>query len=312
MIRSTKGRGSGVLVPVLVVHAAYRLARERSDHTLSSALGKVLVRIGKLHSAASVLNAIKARGPQDIVPFVRDKADVMVAAATSCARGKELHLFSDVACADVGFLRIREREVAYVDRAPVPHAEASQSVELLPEDRMARLLTSLRQLDDYPAAAVVAEDPSLLLEVRSEMLQAWPVQVGTVALTLASPDPARREGASLRRLGACTVERPSPTSFAVRAPAAVALEVHAAALAGRWLELTAPGLRVFTTLPDFTQPGSSVDAWLQPSGALVQAAGGDAERPLRVDRQLALDLCRRHRWSLPLDLDACLEAASGS
>ena len=290
------------------MHAAYRLARERGDEVLASALDKALKVARRMPSAALVLAAIKARGGHDIVPFVRDAADVTVACVIGCApKGEELRLFSEAAGADIGFLQVWEDAAGYVDRAPLPSTEGRREVELMAADSMGRLMVSLRQLDECPAVVEVAEDPSVLLEVQSEMLHAWPVKVATIGLTLMRPDGAGADGWALRRLGACKVQLQSSASFSVRAPASVAMEVHAAALAGHWLELSSPTIRLLTPLPDFS-PGVRVDAWLQPRGAFAQAVGSDVDRAVTLPRELGLDLCRRHRWCLPSDLAACLEA----
>lgn len=303
-----RGRSPRVAVPLLAVHAAYRLAKERGDVTLQAALDKALKVVRRTCSGSQFLAAVKERGARDVLPFVRDAADVSVACAfVRIPAGVEKRLFSEVSGADLGFIQVWEDGFAYVDRAPPPRDTGRTIVEMMAPSAMSRLLTSLQQLDATPASVIVAEDPSFLLEVASEMLEAWAVSIAPMTIALVRPRGLESSGQALRSLGSCQVEVVSPGRLAIRVPASVAMEVHAAALAGYWLELSAPGIRLLSPLPEFS-PGNRVDAWLQPKGAFSQAVGGEVGGGMTLPRDLALDLCRRHRWCLPSDLDVCLDA----
>jgi len=311
MTGSSNARSSRVAIPLLAVHAAYRLAKDRGDSALQSALDRAMKAVCRTWSSSPFFMAAKDRGPRDVLPFVRDAADVSVACTFArTPAGVEMRLFSEVAGADLGFIQVSEEGFAYVDRGPPPPEGGRTVVELMAPKPMNRLMESLRQLDDKPASVVVPEDPSSLLEVESDMLRTWRLKAATIALTLVKPKGVESNGQPLRQLGACKAQAPSATRLAVRAPASVAMEVHAAALAGHWLELSAPGVRVLTPLPEFS-PGARVDAWLQPNGAFSQAVGGETGAGVTLPRELAFDLFRRHRWCLPSDLAVCLDVVEG-
>jgi len=300
-------------VPLLLLHSAYRLARDRGDLATAEGIAAVFKSVRKTPLAKAILKAADSRASGYALPFQRDRVDVLAACAISgAAEGLELQLFSDGSLVDLGFVRVCGGCATYVDRVPLPDPEGCEVLELLPAGSVADLLAALRLLDEHPACVVVPDDPAVLLEIHADILEAGSNKVDPVGISLVRVDTAAKGRVAVRRLGSSRVTVTSPEVWTVSVSASITLEIHAAALAGHWLELTSPAMRLLAPLPDFTRAGAKVDAWLHPQLAIAEAAGRDAEKPLVVPRELAVDLCRRHHWFLPHDLDVCLAAADGS
>lgn len=296
-------------MPVLVLYAAYRLARLRGDGALAGAIAKLFEAQISPDLVEPVLRVLDASPEQRLLPFVRDRVDVLTACAMRGTPNRpELRLFSDAALVDLGYLSIDPKDVRYVHKSTDAGAKVGGAREVLPAVEIARLLKSLQDLDENPASVVVPEDPALLLEVQASMLDARSEKLDGVSLSI-----VRSEGKGVvgRRIKVAGVSVRSDEAFALSVPADAIMEVHAAALAGQWFELSSPRHRLLAPLPDFTQSGAKVGAWLQPKQAFIDAAGFDVASPVAVPRKFAIELCGRHRWCLPMELALGLEAAQG-
>lgn len=307
-VSSTTGTAMA-FVPLLVLHAAYRVARLRGDGALADGIAKAFEAGRQPRLDEHFMKVVDARGVHDVLPFVRDRVDVLAACAMlGVAKGMELRIFSDCALVEAGYLSITPKGVCYVDRVTLTTTESNKAEELLPTQALARLLAALQRLDEHPATIVVPDDPAQLLEVHADMLDTNGGKLDGVSLALVRLDRRAADGVVVRRFGSARATVLSASSLAISLSANATLEVHAAALAGHWLELTSPEQRLLSSLPDFSRVGAKVDAWLQPRSAFGKAAGRDVEKLVAVPREIARELCQRHRWCIPLELDVCLEA----
>jgi hypothetical protein len=307
-VTSTTGAAKA-RVPLLVLHSAYRLARLRGDGALADGIAQAFEAGRQPRLDERFMKVVDARGVQDVLPFVRDRVDVLAACSMlGVEKGMELRLFSDCSFVEAGYLSVTRKQVCYVDRARRITTESDKFQELLPTQALARLLAALRGLDEHPASVVVPDDPAHLLEVHADMPETNAGKLEVVSLALVRPDRHAAAGVVVRRLGSARVAVRSAGCWAISLSANATLEVHAAALAGHWLELASPEQRLLSPLPDFSRVGAKVDAWLQPRISFAKAAGRDVEQLLAVPREIARELCQRHRWCFPLELDVCLEA----
>jgi hypothetical protein len=298
-------------VPLMALYGAFHLARAQGDQAVPR---RIEAACEGLAAAPGASKIIKAATPSNrhVVPFIRDRMDVLVASlAGTYGSADDLRLFSNAALADVGYVVASPRAAAYVDRAPTTAtAESGEFDELLPRNAVNRLVATLQDLDATPPRVSLPESPDHLLEIHCRALDVCceRSQLLQLDLALLRPDPTRPGSIVRRRLGPVKAIHRAPGIYALAVRPELTMEVHAAALASYALLLESPRLRFIAPLPDFDAERSGTDCWLQPTLLFDQALGVSRMPAVAVDRALSIDLQRRHRWFLPTDLENDLSA----
>lgn len=296
-----------VALPLPAFGLAARFARQRGDTTLADACAALLAGVERSPTARALQREVGAGVPGARRPFARDAVDVELACLV-VDRAEAPFRLRGCESSAAGCFVLNRQALAYVDE---PWPEALDCEELLPPERQREAAPVLARLGRHAPRARVPDDPKWLLELLLPGLAGLaltdlpaagvPSADARLALSLLAPDPQAPAGARWRALGQATALRGRGSRLAVRAGADLALEIHAAALAGHWLHLEGHGLRLLVPPLDYTEPGASARALLSPDALLRRAWGLERSFTIRAGPLLARALLARFGWCAPAD-----------
>jgi hypothetical protein len=297
-----------VALPLPAFGLAARLARQCGDTALADACAALLAGVERSPTARALQREARGGVPDGQRLFERDAIDVELACLVVDRVEAPFRLRGCGPRSAAGSFVVNREALAWVD-APWPQAHDCE--DLLPPERQREAGPVLARLTRHAARARVPDDPDLLLELLLPGLDGLalsdlpatgePPVAGLLTLGLIVPDPQAPGGACLRALGQAHAVRGRGARLAVRVAADLALEIHAAALAGHWLHLEGHGLRLLMPPLDFTEPGASTRAMLSPDALLRRVWGLERSFTIRAGPLLARALLARFAWCAPAD-----------
>ncbi len=287
-------------VPLMAAYGACLVARREGRAGDADALLQALAGI-PLKGDALGFSKMAASGMQEaLIPFLRDALDVHVVSACM-PTGR---FFSEASFIDVGFFWVGRHGAVYLDKLPVTEQKLKAAPELLEPARVVELLTTLVNLDERSVMVRLPTDASdALFEISDAVMGEYAGGSSSldVEVFLVRADSASPSGAVRRRLAAAKTQQAPQGSHEIRLRTEHTMEVHAAAMAGHWLLVETAQFRLLAPLPDFSQEGAGVEAWLQPTQAFGRALGERSSATVQLDTRLAQRLMQRHRWFAPID-----------
>lgn len=300
------------------------------DPGLEQALDAALERRGLNGGGMRLLSAAMSGMPQAILPFRRERRDILLAAG----------LVRDVSRAgfrgdghgvDAGYFVCMGESLHYVDTVERVHHYSAELVEL---EATRSLVASLRAWREPPTVEVgdPAQGELLRLRAQTELrslrqeppaqprLARQPVRSNLSLLRVAKPAARLRPHAEAPAVtcvasGVVLFERDDHSLLLREAPPELLMEMHAAGLAaqedgaGLWLHLQREDHAFLAPLPDLMQPGARSSGWWAPLRDITSALGGSLLTTVALPRGVAMRLMRHRPWAWMAERDEWVRCA---
>ena len=312
-----------VAFPALTLWAVARLARERGDSAFQDALVRVLDAAVAPSVRRTLIEPASSDMPAAVLPFVGDSLDTLgLGAWISTQTLPEMkeptvtpRFYSALSFVEAGYFELVGGTVGarYIDsvraqikpgRAPSGHSMSTRDGDaVMTLQNIDVTLATLRSIDRQPAQVVVPESGDELFQIRWPALGEMLPDASKVSIVASL---IRRDAAGkavvARRLSGLTLQSRSKRVWRVMAPAERVIELHAAAMAGQGLQISAQGMPIgYLVLPDFTRPGLQGVVRFSPEAILSPLVVDHFGTPdgVPVSRDLASRLVERHNWCAP-------------
>lgn len=301
--QSASGVGT-ITFPLMAIYVASRIARDQHRDEDAQSLYQTLVAANTCAEGAALARLAASGMPDSIIPFKRDALDVAAACALICSRtSARFSLFSETAVVDAGYFAITGKSFEYVDRVSDTEKRRVVESDFLPSDRVSGLINAAHLLDERRAMANVPIADDSLLVIDSWAMDACGCSKDSfdVDLSLVNDITSDQKRSSERRVSRARLLRRRDGGLHLITRAESTIQIHAASLAGQWILLDAPEVRLLIQPPDFTQEGASAETWVYPKHLMYSALSGNYSPSVPIDARLAASLMKHHRWCAPQD-----------
>jgi hypothetical protein len=254
-----------VEIPAIYLWIAGKLAERAGDAERTKLITNTIAssRPGGEKSGSNVSEVLKLRQfsalppASTYIPFVRSPLDTFLAAHLFGAGCCHFKLYSEASMVDLGYVRVAAGATAYVDKRSETKrfdGNLSDPYGSSQVDQILKLANSYAGSDmklrvdhrDNRILSVVGDLNSLAMRV-----DRWPASCALSILT--GPDPGMT-GTLMRKFGSVLLERQSDWELSLAGlTAEQAMELTAASLVGKWIQLEHDSFRFLGKLPDLTE-----------------------------------------------------------
>ncbi len=263
-----------------------------------------------------LLKSTKAISKNSVLPFVRDPLDIFLAASIYAQRSHaQFKIRSDISYVDSGFLRVRPKDLDYVDcsmnmiradslisefMSPSDKSQALKMIDQFSQNKFELVTTNVG--DDI---LKITGDFNILSEIVKSLkcnLSLW------VAPQKNDHGKLINHGLKSRQLGEAMLDIFSANEILVAGiKSEIQLEITAASLADRWLLIESEQIKVFGRLPNLTIDGDRNIAAIDTSSMMSNYLF-NTNPLICLEEDSATYLTKTFNWCVPNDSLLWLEA----
>jgi len=319
---SLKNDAYSVAVPAIFLWAAGQKARfdcNVEDINKIQMLFKHTNAVRRKHDKKSSIReskfnvAVKHLLNKGIIPFVRDDFDLSLA-STLFSEISGFRVRSERSFVDSGFLRVREKDIEYIDSVAGITRDDAKYPDLLEHNEKAIILNFLDALASKNFRYQTANDDSEILKVLGDFTAFASITDSLDCNISLWHDPLTQSKNNkvnsnrlARRLGSATIL--ATDGYSLRLTGVLAqskLEMAAGSLMDQWLLIESDQLKIFGKLPDLTLEGDLCPALVDPVSALDKFTLGVSPTAY-IDQDSAAYFSKAYPWFVPKDPDTWLK-----
>lgn len=260
--------------------------------------------------------AIKQDKNSDLIPFSRNLIDILLAISI-CAENVSaiFKFFSDKSYVDLGYIRVRNRDIDYVDRVREVTRDDKLLPEFLSEETKKSILGMLDSFLDQSFEMMTVNNDKGLLAIQGDIVSYMANRNSLKCKVSVWNGPMTDERGRLGSKGSLSRYLPEAkltkdgkqTVILSGLTPEATMELTAASIVGKWLLIESDEIRVFGQLPDLTEDNDTRTAAVDPAVMLRPFLLN--ENPLVwIPADAADYFSRQHKWFVPADTNSWLEA----
>jgi hypothetical protein len=319
----TKKKDKTVALPAILLWAAGKKAEDTGN---TEDLNKVLELFKKsaknrkkeewraVDAEKEFLSAANKLIGKGIIPFERSELDLNLA-STLFRKINEFKVRSLKSYVDPGFLKIRHRDITYIDLSKDMVRYDSNCTDFFENSEKSLLLNFLDELSSKLIKYETVNNGVRILKISGEFsafskfsktfecsISLWNAPKKTLNETSIS------SGGLNRRLGIAKIEvSETGELFLIDLSAQSQLEITAASMVGQWLLIESDQLKIFGQLPDLTDEKDCTRVAIDPTGAFAKFLLNETPM-VYIDKSSDSYFSKKYSWFVSNDSQIWLEA----